>query len=956
MLKHILLFLVVFQTAFAAKLTIDERRRKIIAIVDEELSEVTRLSKQQNNKVPDTLFRIAELNLEKARLYREMENEQYLAIPVNERKTVNKNEYFERSTKLFQEANKAASLVENRFPNYRNIGDVHYILAYNNQELGNKQLAQKYFSLTNRSSKDPKILAKSRLALADYYYHDHKYKEAIPLYEASVGKIDEKWWTRDAFNLAWSYYRIRNYDKAISMMLEVHKKSRTGKYVDMRSSVERDIGIFYVDAKRMNDAIKFYDSIKLNYTEQFIRIANAIVEQGRFEQAEKLLEQVKKTEKDQRRINEIILAQLNIFEKFNRTAQHLEASKELVAIHKKSPLEKSQFDRLSFQVNKQAAELQKATTSKVYQSVPKARRQKANESMAYFALAAELDSKERAEKIFFQAETAYATGLYSKSLSLYVESFDGAKAANNSKLVNQNIEGMLSALGQPSLSKKTANKYYVPVYTRYLSVDKKSERAKTIYVKLFNSQYDLKDISGAEQTLTEYAKSFPQDYKTQEAMLAKVMEHYREKKDYGTVKAYVGRINAGEFKVSKKYADALRSLMTKIQIEGVQQSLDKGDKAVALQGYHQIYESPESTPKAKTNASYNLAALYYELGDTQRSYQWATIALKDMEVSDVAKFSDSFLSIAAGLFLRQQFAQSSDLSHRVLAKLCNQNSSNKVVAYKNAVFIALSNGDVQKAIEIKDFGKQCHVQDAAISEVSFEILKDLARERRWEAYEKTIADLEKNSKNAPLLIVPYEELRNQYLALGSPQEAQAVFQKQTRLYEQARSQKLDVPVEALDLISSRMLSSLIEKKARLKKVELKFPEAIFNNAVKQKLQILDQMTSDVNTIQKVGSGKGIVEAYKYVIEAYEKFGNELKAFVPEGKAPEYVASFQKAMAEVHRPILDNASKQRREIKSLIYKNNILSYSNYSVLYSELESFKRYFTEKEAVLMDRGGKQ
>lgn len=956
MLKHLLLFLIVFQSAFAAKLSIDERRRKIISIVDEELAEVTRLSKQQNNKVPDTLFRMAELYLEKARLYREMENEQYLGLPVDQRKTVNKTEYFERSSKLFQDANKVALTVEERFPTYKNIGDVHYILAYNYQELGNKNLAQKYFALASRSSKDPKILAKSKLALADFYYHDHKYKEAIPLYEASVGKLDEKWWTRDAFNLAWSYYRMRNYDKAISLMIEVHQKSRTGKYVDMRSSVERDIGIFYVDARRMDDAIKFYNSLNLNYTDQFIRIANAIVAQGRFEQAEKLLEQVKKTEKDQNRINEIILAQLNIFEKFNRISQHLAASKELVAIHKKSPLEKSQFDRLSFQVNKQAAELQKATTSKVYQSVPKARRQKATEAMAYFALAAELDPKNAAEKIFYQAETAYATELYARSLGLYVDSFDKAKETNNSKLVNQNLEGMLSALGQPKLSKKTANKYYVPVYSRYLSVDKKSERAKTIYVKLFNAQYDIKDISGAEQTLTDYARSFPQDFKTQEAMLAKVMEHYREKKDYGTVKAYVGRINSGEFKVSKKYANALRSLMTKIQIEGVQQSLDKGDKAVALQGYHQIYESPESTPKAKINASYNLAALYYELGDTQKSYQWSTVALKDMEVSEVAKFSDSFLSIAAGLFLRQQFAQSSDLSYRMLAKLCSQNSSNKVVAYKNAVFIALSNGDLDKAIEIKDFGKKCHIQDAAISEVSFEILRDLARDRRWEAYEKTLADLEKNSKNAPLLIMPYEELRLEYLKIGSQQEAQGVYQKQTRFYEQSRSQKLDVPVEALDLISSRMLSSVLEKKSRLEKVELKFPENVFNTAVKQKLQILDQMTSDVNAIQKIGSGKGIVEAYKHVIEAYENFGNELKAFVPEGKAPEYVASFQKAMAEVHRPILENAKKQRREIKSLIYKNSILSLSNYSVLYSELESFKRYFTEKEAVLMDRGGKQ
>ncbi|MCM2350019.1 MAG: hypothetical protein NDI69_08350 [Bacteriovoracaceae bacterium] len=956
MLKFFLLFLIVIQSVLAARLTVDDRRRKIIAIVDQELAEVSRLAKQQNFKSPDTLFRMAELNLEKARLYREMENEQYLAIPVEQRKTVNKNDFFKRSSKLFEDANDAALVVAKRFPKYNSIGDVYYILAYNYKELGNDGNAEKYFSLASRTSRDPKTLAKSKLALADYYYNDKKYNEAIPLYESSVGKLDEKWWTKDAFNLAWSYYRIRNFDKAISLMREVHQKSGSGKYVDMRSSVERDIGIFYVDAKRIDDAIRFYESQKLNYTEQFIRIANSIVAQGRFEQAEKLLDQVKKIEKDQGRRNEILLAQLNIFDKFNKIEEHLSASRELVAIHKKSPLEKGQYDQLSFHVNRQAAELQKATTSPVYKSVPKVRKQKSTQAMAYFELAAQLAPGQKAEKTFFQAETAYAANSFAKSLGLYVTAFDSAKATNDKKIMTQSLEGMLSALGQSDLNKKVAEQYYVPVYSRYLSVDAKSARAKSIFEKLFNSQYDTGDIAGSEKTMTDFAKSFPEDFKTQEAMLAKVMEHYRKKKDYGTVKQYVARINNGEFRVSTKYATALRSLMTKIQIEGVQQSLDKGEKGLALKGYHQIYESPESTPKAKVNASYNLAALYYELGDTSKSYQWSVTALKDMEISDVTKFADSFLSIAAGLFLRQQFSQSSDLSYRMLAKLCQENSSNKVVAYKNAVFIALANNDLDKAIEVKEFGRNCHIPDVALSEVSFEILKDLSRAGRWEAYEKTIADLEKNSKNFPQLIAPFEDLRKQYVAIGSAQDAQEVYQKQDRYYNLAKTQKLDVPVEALDLMAERMLANVLDKKQRLAQVELQFPEATFNNAVKQKLQILDQMTSDVNAIQKVGSGKGIVEAYKHVIEAYESFGNELKAFAPEGKSPEYVASFQKAMAEVHQPILQNAHKQRTEIKKLVYQNKILSYSNFSVLYSGLESFKRFFTQKEAVLMERGGRR
>ncbi|WPU65742.1 tetratricopeptide repeat protein [Peredibacter starrii] len=956
MLKYLLLSVLIANSVWGAKLTLDERRKKILSIVDEELSEVSRLAKQQDFKSPDTLLRLSELNLEKARLWREAENEQYLNIPVEERRNLSKKEYFNNSNKYFDAANDAGLVVVKRFPKYKGIGEVYYILAYNYKELGNNDLAQKYFKLASKDApKDSKVGLKSKLALADYYYNANKFKEAIPLYEASINKMDEKWWTKDAFNLAWSYYRVKNYDRAINLMKEVHKKSG-GKYIDMRNMVERDIGIFYIDAGRMNDAINFYEGLGINYTEQFVKIANSIVTQGRFAQAETLLKQAAKNEKNRDKRVEILIAQLNLFDKFNKVSEHLEVCKELVALHLKQPLNTDDFNKLVFHVNKKAAELQKATASDIYKNVPKVQKQKSQEAIAYFELSAQLSPGQKAEKIFFQGETAYAARNYSKAIGLYITSFDAARANNDKKIMNQSLEGMLSSLGQKNLSPKVAEKNYVPVYTRYLSFDSKSERANSIYVKLFNAQFDGKDLAGAEKTMADFAKNFPKDYKTQEGMLAKVMEEHRKNKNYSAVKGYVGRINDGEFKISKKYADALRSLMTKIQIEGVQQSLEKGDKAVALKGYHQIYESDESTPKAKVNAAYNLSALYYEMGNSNQSYEWSVIAIRDMDVADVNKFADSFLSIASGLFLRQEFNRSADLSFRMVAKLCKENSSNKVVAYKNAAFIALANNDINKALEVRDFGKQCSISDAAIAEVSFEILKDLAKARRWEAYEKLIAELETNSKNFPQLIKPLEDLRREYLGIGNNEEARQAAEKQNRFYQLAKSQKLDIPVEALDLMAEKMLASVQDKKQRLDQIQLRFPEAEFNSAVKSKLQLLDQMTSDVNNIQKIGSGKGIVEAYKYVIDAYESFGTELKNFTPEGKAPEYVASFKKAMAEVHGPILANARKQRSEVKKLISDNKILSFSNYAVLYSELESNKRFLTEKEAVLMERGGRQ
>jgi hypothetical protein len=201
-----------------------------------------------------------------------------------------------------------------------------------------------------------------------------------------------------------------------------------------------------------------------------------------------------------------------------------------------------------------------------------------------------------------------------------------------------------------------------------------------------------------------------------------------------------------------------------------------------------------------------------------------------------------------------------------------------------------------------------------------------------------------------------EELRLQFVSVGNHQEAQELSNKQQRYFAEARKKKLEIPVDALDLMAERMLVSVHEKQHRLNEIQLRFPEAEFNAGVKAKLQILDKLTTDVNQIQSLGSGKGIVEAYKIAIECYENFGESLKAFAPEGKSPEYLASFQKAMSEVYNPILANARKQRGEVKKLIVDNKILSPSNYAVLYGSLESFKRYIPAKEAVLMDREGRK
>lgn len=956
MLKLVfVLILMTAQLALAQKL--DLRRQQILKIIDEELSEVSRLAKQQNYSSPDTIFRMAELYLEKGRHWLDFENENYLKLSPEQRRSIGRDQYFKNSKIFFQRANTAAQTVVKKFPNYKNIGEVYYILGSNYREMGDHKTAERYLTeAVKRTSSQSPVRAKAELTLADYHYNNRRYTEAIPLYERSISKVNDKWWTKESFNLAWCYYRVKNYGKAINLMKEIHQKSASDKYIDLRNEVNRDIGIFYAEANRLAEAIDFYKKQKIDFTKQMILIAEKIMGEGQFKQSESLLVEAEKLENDPRRKAEILIVQLQLYDKAKQDNKHLVVAEKLVNLHSGKYLTVDQLKILTYQIDKKAAEIQKVVVAKTYEGVKKTQDLKARQAMKYFALSAQLNPAMAPEKVFFQAETAYAANKSKEALELYISSFDAAKKASNNKVLSQSLEGMLSSLAASGIKSKIAHDYYVPVYQRYLSVDQRSPRAKTIYEKLFNAQVDKKDYLGADQTMTLFAKNFPNDFKIQEAMLAKIMDHYRSIKDYDKVKAYVGRINTGEFKVSKKYADALRSLMTKIQIEGVQNSLDKGDKALALKGYHQIYQSAESTANAKANASYNLSALYYELGDANKSYLWSTVALNEMEQKDVVKFSGSFLTIASGLFARQHLSQSADLSYRLLAKTCRIDSSNKPNFYKNAIFISLANKDIDKALEIRSQARTCNLPDKVLKEVDYELLKDLADTNRWTSMEEVIASLEKDQLTSAQLIIPYEKLRERLISAGNTSQAALIEKKQSDLYQRSVKLKLDIPVEAIDLIALRMIPNIENSYRRIEIMKLTFPEATFNTILKNKLKALDTLTAQVDSIAKTGSGKAIVASSKYLIRVYESVSQEVSAFTPPDKPKEYVESFQKAMRDVWQPLTNHAEKLKREIAATINKNSILSEDNFEVLYDSKHSDVRFFDNEPAVVMQREGIQ
>lgn len=958
-MKYLILAILLFNiTSFTSEAKADEKRRdQILSIIGEELDEITRLNRQTGSRNPSLLLRMAELMLEKARLIKERENRKYLSLSPEKRQTVRKRDYFKQSRKYFKKAQKTCVFILKRFKRFKNKGAVYYILAFNAKEFQDRRKAEKFYKRAIKYSKRNGFAnKKSKLALADMYYNQKKYKRSIPLYASGLSGEKKKWYTKDAFNLAWCYFRVGKKNKAINKMNEIHRLSQTGKFVNMTYAVERDLAYFYSDSGKFKQAIRFYKKIGKDISTNLLKVAKFLKNQAKFTSAQKSLVIAKKYAKTDKVKVEIDLELLSLLERFGRVKQHLATCGDLYAHFQAGRLNENQTDVLRYHVKKMGAILSKQVAAKTYVSQKRKRQRKATYAASYFNIQAGLDSKGAAESIFLAAEAFYASGKYSKSIHLYDRSYSLAVKEKNKKILSRSLNGMLASLSGRKVSKKVKDTYLVKVFNLFLARYPRGKKSYKIYQRLFTAHYEQKDISSAEKTLIRFRGSFPEAVKIQETMLAKIIDYYKDKNDKKSIKKWIARINAGQFVVSKKVAKKLKLLLLTMQFAKVERASSKGDKKRALAGYVKIYKNPETSAEAKKNASYNIAVLFYELDDAKRSFGWAERSLKLMDGVDIKKFSASFLVIATGLFGQRKFYEAASINDNTFRKLCKLRGKNRIPFFRNAVVTYLADGRIKEAKEIVKFSEKCRIPNKDIGVAQLDILKALGEHKRWSSLESYLEEVEKNTKLWSELILPANMLRKAYVETNRAVDAKRFEKKIGKYYTSSKKRKLKIPLEALDLIANAEVRKLNNSLDTLKSVKLSFPEKTFNGLLKKKFSYLDELTTRSIRIFSIGSGKGIVRSYEILIKGYQHVVDSIQGFSPVGKEAAYVKSFKNSMRQIVDPLNAKVSEYNREVRKQIQSSNILSKDNYKFFGREGAIKVEFYPPTNGVVMDKGGRR
>jgi tetratricopeptide (TPR) repeat protein len=213
------------------------------------------------NRRADLYLRLAEIYMEAYR------SEFMLEGRVHEKRLDQgmKDTYIDRvhSREFLQAGIKACREILSFNIQYDKLDQVYYFLAFNYGELGDRKTSLQYFDMLTRDYPSSPMVAEAYRQLADSAYDARDYSHAIGYYELAIKKSTPETLPSILHKLSWSYYRTRQYDRAVDTMKQAISTSAQGgeRFLNLHEEALRDMAVFMTENGRTDDAIAYFQSV-----------------------------------------------------------------------------------------------------------------------------------------------------------------------------------------------------------------------------------------------------------------------------------------------------------------------------------------------------------------------------------------------------------------------------------------------------------------------------------------------------------------------------------------------------------------------------------------------------------------------------------------------------------------------------------------------------------------------
>lgn len=223
------------------------------------------------NRRADLYFRLAEIYLEAYRMEFLLEGRAH-----EKRIESGKKEPFidrNRSRPFLNQGIKACEEILKTKIAFPKLDEVYYFLAFNYGELEKTKESIHYFELLTKKFPSSPYVAEAYRELGDDAYRKNDFRRAAGFFETGVRRAKaatgadaqaaQAGLPRVLHKLAWTYYRLKQFERAVSTMKEAVSLAGKDqeKFLSLREEGLRDMAIFMTETGRVNEAIDYFQQV-----------------------------------------------------------------------------------------------------------------------------------------------------------------------------------------------------------------------------------------------------------------------------------------------------------------------------------------------------------------------------------------------------------------------------------------------------------------------------------------------------------------------------------------------------------------------------------------------------------------------------------------------------------------------------------------------------------------------
>lgn len=657
--------------------TSKEKRAKILELVTREIGVVTR-SLEYSEKPEELQMRLLNLYSEKILLMRESENERFLT----NKEGKPQGEFFKESQQLYQQSLKKSLEYLQKHPKFKGMDKFYYQLALNNRDFSDGKREQEFYLKALEHSKNNELMLTIKSSLADSYYNQKKFDQAIYYYEQLVKEEDREWWTKSAYNLSWCYLKTKKFDQAKTLLNLVYQRSSSGKYISFKEQALNDMGLFFAYSHTKDEGIKWYQENTDEAAKYIAQMSKFYAGRSNFEEAEKVLLKSLKMATGETQLP-IYVQLLKLYEKSNKWDDHFSLAKKIEGLLPKNPdpiLLGQYGDSIKASIGFYQEEIQhKGATQTLVDHIKDS-----------LVILINKFPDERKDNYYNMGSHLDFVGQFDGAYDFYYRSITQEQGKSN-LTIDQLYKPILSLLEKNCSNISDCAKKKENIYNLYLAEAKEGEFRKDVSISLVQVYIDQRNMPLSEKSLEEFKKSFPTEATIYNNFVNQFLDIYSQNKNIAALEKWGGLVQ------NQEQLEGIQNQVSNLKFNSIVDGISKeGLNPEVINKFKNLYQSPNTTKAVKKDSAFNIAMMTLSQDKISESLSWSDSALNLMTKEEVQVKSNEYNALVNKLLMHGHFTQAKDLIERLKPSLCERPD---MLNFDNFFYIAYFEWGVQKSLQ-----------------------------------------------------------------------------------------------------------------------------------------------------------------------------------------------------------------------------------------------------------------